>query len=86
VDDCCLRFVRQYVQQNVGRYVFGRMYYDADYVQQTQFYLNDLINREHLDELDAKTLYIQKFLRTSRVPIEQLKKQNKTSNAKMAVS
>lgn len=84
VDDCCLRFVRQYVQQNVGRYVFGRMYYDADYVQQTQFYLNDLINREHLDELDAKTLYIQKFPKDFKGAIEQLKKQNKTSNAKMA--
>lgn len=30
VDDCCLRFVRLYVQQNVGRYVYlySRMYLD----------------------------------------------------------
>lgn len=69
VDDCCLCFVRQYVQQNVGRYVFGRMYYDADYVQQTQFYLNDLINWEHLDELDAETLYIQKFPKDFKGPL-----------------
>ena len=58
VDECCLRFVRVFVQQNVGKYVFGRMYYDADYVKQTQFYLDDLINKEHLDELDAKYRYL----------------------------
>ena len=83
-DDCCLRFVRLYVQENVGRYVFGRMYYDADYVKQTQFYLNDLVNKEHLDELDAKTLYIQRFPMDFKAAIELLKKQNKVSNAKLA--
>ena len=61
VDDCCIRFVRVYVQQDVGRYVFGRMYYDADYVRQTQFYLKDLMIKEHLDEFDAKRKYCQEF-------------------------
>lgn len=84
VDDCCLRFVRVYVQQNVGRYVFGRMYYDADYIKQTQFYLNDLINSEQIDELEAKTMYIQSFPKTFKGAIELLKKQNKVNNPMLA--
>ena len=28
IDDCCLRFVRQYKQENIGQFVYGRMYYD----------------------------------------------------------
>ena len=84
VDDCCLRFVRLYVQENIGRYVYGRMYYDADYVKQTQFYLNDMINKEHLDELDAKTKFIQSFPKDFKGAIELLKKQNKVSNAVLA--
>jgi len=84
VDECCLRFVRVYVQQNVGRYVFGRMYYDADYVKQTQFYLSDLINSEQIDELDAQDIYIQRFSSTFRGAIDLLKKQNKTSISALA--
>ena len=61
VDECCLRFVRVYVQQTLGKYVFGRMYYDADYVRQTHFYLEDLIINEHMDELDAKYKYCRDF-------------------------
>ena len=84
VDDCCLRFVRVYVQQNVGRYVFGRMYYDADYVKQTRFYLDDLINREQLDELDAQNAYIQRFPATFKGAVDLLKKQNQTSISALA--
>ena len=84
VDECCLRFVRVYVQQNVGRYVFGRMYYDADYVKQTRFYLSDLINKEQMDELEAKTMYIQSFPKTFKGAIELLKKQNKVNNPMLA--
>ena len=54
IDDCCLRFVRQYKQENIGQFVFGKMYYDVEYVKQTLFYLSDIMNREQLDELDAK--------------------------------
>ena len=73
VDECCLRFVRVYVQQNVGKYIFGRMYYDADYVKQTQFYLHDLINQEHLDELEAKHRYCQDFPISFRDAVDQLR-------------
>ena len=73
VDECCLRFVRVYVQQNVGKYIFGRMYYDADYVKQTQFYLHDLINQEHLDELEAKYRYCRDFPISFRDAVDQLR-------------
>ena len=85
VDECCLRFVRIYVQQNIGRYVFGRMYYDADFVKQTQFYLSDLINSEKLDELDAKTIYVQSFPKSFKGAIELLKKKNGVNNSDVAV-
>ena len=84
VDECCLRFVRVYMQQNIGRYVFGRMYYDADYVKQTQFYLSDLINSEKLDELDAKTIYVQSFPKSFKGAIELLKKKNNVNNSDVA--
>ena len=74
VDECCLRFVLVYVQKNIGKYVFGRMYYDADYVRQTQFYLDDLINKEHLDELDAKYRYIREFPVLFREAFDLLRK------------
>ena len=59
VDDCCIRFVRVYVQQDVGKYVFGRMHYDADYVRQTQFYLKDLTIKEHLASSEEIRRYLQ---------------------------
>lgn len=84
VDDCCLRFVRLYVQQNVGRYVFGRMYMDDDYVKQTQFFLSDLINSRQLDELDAKTEFKKEFPVSFYEAITMLRKKRKLSAAKMA--
>ena len=84
VDECCLRFVRVYVQQNLGKYVFGRMYYDADYVKQTQFYLDDLINKEHLDELEAKHRYCQEFPTSFREALDQIRARNGMSIARLA--
>ena len=75
VDDCCLRFVRAYIQKSIGKYVFGRMYYDADYVKQTLFYLDDLINKEHLDELDAKYKYCREFPISFREAFDLIRKQ-----------
>ena len=75
IDDCCLRFVRVYIQQSIGKYVFGRMYYDADYVKQTLFYLDDLINKEHLDELDAKYKYCREFPISFREAFDLIRKQ-----------
>ena len=64
VDECCLRFVRVYVQTGVGRYEFGRMYYDSEFIARTRFYVNDFLNLEKLgdmDDIDARMLYRQRF-------------------------
>ena len=84
VDECCLRFVRVYVQQDLGKYVFGRMYYDADYVKQTQFYLDDLINKEHMDELEAKYKYCREFPTSFREAFDQIRTRNGISLNKLA--
>lgn len=76
VDDCCLRFVRKYVQRNVGEYILGRMFYDAHYVEQTQFYLSDLITVKEMDELDAKMEYQEAFPRTFRDAFDMLLRKN----------
>ena len=76
VDDCCLRFVRQFVQQNVGQYVYGRMFYDPRYVERTRFYLDDLINRQQMDELDAKMEYANNFPHTFVEAFDMLMRQN----------
>lgn len=61
VDGCCLRFSRTYVQDYPGSYIFGRMNHDPHYVKQTEFYLSDLINKEHLTPLDAQMKYKKEF-------------------------
>ena len=84
VDECCLRFVRVFVQQDVGKYIFGRMYYDADYVKQTQFYLHDLINQDHLDELEAKYRYCRDFPISFRDAVDQLRKRKGLSQISLS--
>lgn len=66
VDECCLRFVRVYVQKGLGRYEFGRMYYDSEYIARTKFYVRDFLNREKLGDMDdikARMLYSERFPR-----------------------
>ena len=84
IDDCSLRFTRLYVQRDVGNYVYGRMYYDADYIKQTAFYLSDIINREQVDELDAKEIYIDRFPVSFRDAVKMLKKKAKLTDAALA--
>ncbi|MBR1432334.1 hypothetical protein [Ruminococcus sp.] len=84
VDDCCLRFVRQYEQTRLGTYVFGRMYYDAEYVKRTLFYLEDMINRQHLDEIDAKIEYKHNFPRTFIEAFDMLMRKNGETRESMA--
>ena len=57
VDVCCLRFVNIYVQKNLGQYVLGRMYMDAEYVERTLFYLNDLLKNPDMNDFRAKKAY-----------------------------
>ena len=84
IDDCCLRFVRQYKQENIGQFVFGKMYYDAEYVKQTLFYLSDIMNREQLDELNAKIDYVENFPRTFVKAFDMIMKQNGESRESVA--
>ena len=84
VDECCLRFVRQYTQRSNGRYAYGRIYYDAEYVRQTKFYLEDIMNLEGLDEIDAKYKYRQEFPKTFREAVNQLRKKKKITMEKLA--
>ena len=84
VDECCLRFVRQYVQKSNGKYVYGRIYYDADYIRQTRFYLEDMMEIEELDEIDAKYKYRQEFPKTFREALAQLRKKKKITMEQLA--
>ena len=84
VDECCLRFVRQYVQKSNGKYVYGRIYYDAEYIRQTRFYLEDMMEIEELDEIDAKYKYRQEFPKTFREALAQLRKKKKITMEQLA--
>ena len=84
VDDCCLRFVRQYRQENIGQFVYGRMYYDEDYLKQTLFYLSDVMNRDQIDELDAKKKYKAEFPVEFREAVKMLLKKNNISIERLA--
>lgn len=85
VDVCCLRFVRIYVQKNLGEYVLGRMYMDAEYVERTLFYLNDMLKQPDMNNFRAKKAYKDAFPVTFKEAVDMLKSQNAgTTYAKMA--
>ncbi len=79
VDVCCLRFVRIYVQKNLGEYVLGRMYMDAEYVERTMFYLKDYMKAPDTStEFAAKRAYKAAFPLNFKEAVEMLKKQSRT--------
>ena len=79
VDVCCLRFVRIYVQKNLGEYVLGRMYMDAEYVERTMFYLKDYLKTPDTStEFAAKRAYKAAFPIEFKDAFEMLKKQSRT--------
>ena len=84
VDQCCLRFTRIYEQENVSKYIFGRMNYDPDYVKQTMFYLEDLINEKELDEIEAELQYKRNFPDTFLGAFDMLMKRNGDTRETMA--
>ena len=79
VDQCCLRFVREYKLKNIGRYISGRLNYDAAYVTQMEFYMRDIINQKQLELDEAKEEYIRKFPATFREAFTKLRQQNHLS-------
>jgi hypothetical protein len=60
----------------VGRYVYGRLYYDAALVKQEEFYLSDLINERQLSVPDAKYEYKRNFPESFREAFELLLHKN----------
>ena len=84
VDECCLRFVRLYVQQNVGQYVYGRLYYDAALQKRNEFYLSDLINQKQLSIPDARYQYKRDFPDTFKAAFEELMHKNGETQESMA--
>ena len=84
VDRCCLRFVQKYVQKNVGRYVYGRMYYDAAYVKQCEFYMSDYVNEKQMSLPDARYEYEKEFPETFKEAFEELMHKNEETQETMA--
>ncbi|MBO5570575.1 MAG: helix-turn-helix domain-containing protein [Clostridia bacterium] len=83
VDECCLRFIRRYVQVGIGRYVYGRMYYDADYIAQTDFFLAPY-KTQQMDEFDAKKAFFSNLSREFAEMIKALRQMRKLSLEKLA--
>lgn len=84
VDQCCLRFTRIYEQESVSKYIYGRMNYDPDYVKQTMFYLEDLINEKELDEIEAELIFKRNFPDTFLEAFDMLMKRNGDTRETMA--
>lgn len=84
VDQCCLRFIRQYTQKGVGKYVFGRMNYDSEYVKQTLFYVEDYTMKVETDEFTAAKKYKENFPDSFREAFAQIRKRNNLSIEKTA--
>ena len=84
LDRCALRFIRDYEYRQAEPYQHGRILYDSDYVKRTAFYLNDTINRQQLDELDAQRDYTEHFPRNFRDAINLLAHQNGLNRDEMA--
>ena len=84
VDHCCLRFIKIYEQENAGKYVFGRMNYDPDFVKQTMLYLEDLINERELDDIDAELEYKKNFPPSFAEAFDMLMRRNGDAREMMA--
>ena len=61
VDQCCLRFSRRYVQKGVGNYVPGRLFFDQNYVKQSLLYLDPIMKKRKVNEVEAKMIYKAEF-------------------------
>ncbi len=79
LDQCCLRFIREYKLKSIGRYIPGRMNYDAAYVTRMEFYMSDIINQNHMDLDEARQAYVLAFPTNFRDAFNMLRRQNKVS-------
>lgn len=85
MDDCCLRFTKEYVQKDVGDYVPGRMFYDPHLEEQTNFYLSDTMNEKKMDKIDAKIEYRETFPRTFVEAFDQIMEKNNETRETAAI-
>ena len=78
VDQCCLRFVRHYVQRNIGEYYYGRMSYDDDYVKQCERYLAETIRNSSTAKnlADAQYEYEMNYSYDFKLEFEKLMRMN----------
>ena len=79
IDQCCLRFMKEYKLKNIGRYIRGRLNYDAAYATQMEFYMRDIINQKQLELDEAKQEYIRTFPETFHDAFTMLRQQNNVS-------
>ena len=84
VDQCCLRFLRIYIPSGLGKYNFGRMNFDADYVEKTLFFLEDSANQGVFNEMAAEQKYKDAFPATFPEGLRQLMDQAGITVEKMA--
>jgi transcriptional regulator with XRE-family HTH domain len=84
VDQCCLRFLRIYIPSCLGKYTFGRMNFDADYVEKTLFFLEDSANQGVFNEMEAEQKYKDAFPTTFPEGLRQLMDQAGITVEKMA--
>ena len=61
VDECCLRFRRQYVQNRTGVFVLGRLCFDPEYIQRTLDFLSPVMTNHNTDEVSARMKYQAEF-------------------------
>ena len=60
------------------------MNYDPDYVKQTMFYLEDLINEREMDDIEAELQYKRRFPETFIEAFDMLMKRNGDTRETMA--
>ena len=87
VDLCCLRFGRRYVQKDIGRYEYGRMYYDAEFIRRTDFYVHDFLNRKkigNVNDIEAKMMFREMFPKKFSEAFQYLRVANKFTMESMA--
>ena len=79
INRCCLCFVRRYEQRNLEKYVYGRMYYDADYIKWTDFYLHEELVKYNNNLMKAKQEYTRNFPNDFSSAFHKLRNRNNMS-------
>ena len=85
VDECCLRFTRIYIQVGPGKYIFGRLNCDTEYIERTQFFLRrQTEGNEIIDEGPEIVKYQNAMPETFPECLKNLMKEARMTYEKMA--